>query len=98
VEHEDMSWQLFGRNGGVKWPTAEFAAVQAGVFTQGTLTLPVQVEKAHYEELRAFHDCVVHDKPSPVPWRETYKVISILEAIYRSQEMGREVVLETTGL
>jgi predicted dehydrogenase len=94
VEHEDMSCQLFGRNGGVKWPSSEFAAVQAGVFTQGTLMLPVQVENAHYEELRAFRECVVHDTPSPVPWRETYKVLSILEAIYRSQELGREVVLE----
>jgi predicted dehydrogenase len=94
VEHEDMSCQLFGRNGGVKWPTGEFAAVQAGVFTQGTLMLPRHVEKPHYEELRAFHDCIVNDTPSPVPWRETLKVIAILEAIYESQEKGREILLD----
>jgi predicted dehydrogenase len=98
VETEDMSCQLFGLNGGVKWPAGEFAAVQAGIFTQGTLTLPMQVEKPHYEELRAFRDCIVEGKPSPVPWRETHKVIAILEAIYTSQKEGREIVLDSGAI
>jgi predicted dehydrogenase len=98
VEGEDMSCQLYGMHGGVKWPSGEFAAVQAGVFTQGTLMLPTQVDKPHWEELRAFHDCIVNGTPSPVPWRETLKVIAILEAIYESQEQGREVVLNLEPL
>lgn len=94
VENEDMSCQLFGMNGGMNWPSGEFASVQAGVFTQGTLRLPVQIDKPHYEELRAFRDCIVNGKPSPVPWRETFKVIAILEAIYDSQKQGREIILD----
>jgi predicted dehydrogenase len=95
VETEDMSCQLFGLQGGLKWPDGQFASVQGGVFAQGTLSHPTHVEKPHYEELRAFHECIVNNTPSPVPWRETEKVIAILEAIYASQEQGREIVLGT---
>ena len=96
VENEDMSCQLFGKLGGLKWPTGEFASVQGGVFAQGSLTHPTHIEKPHYEELRAFHDCIVNGTPSPVPWRETEKVIAILEAIYMSQREGREIYLDSS--
>jgi predicted dehydrogenase len=92
-ENEDMSCQVFGAKAGVKWPSAEFATVQGGVFGQGTLTNPRSVERAHWEELKAFYQCVVNDTPSPVPWTETIKVIGILEGIYESQNQGREVNL-----
>jgi predicted dehydrogenase len=91
VENEDTSCQLFGIKGGLKWPDGQFASVQGGVFAQGTLTHPTHVGNAYQEELRAFHDCIVNDAPSPVPWRETEKVIAILEAIYVSQREGREI-------
>jgi predicted dehydrogenase len=93
-ENEDMSFQLFGTEGGVKWPAGEFASVQGGSFTQGTVTAPCKVERPHTEEIKAFHDCVVNHKPSPVPWTETIKVIAILEAIYKSQEQGKEVAIK----
>jgi predicted dehydrogenase len=94
VETEDMSCQLFGLKGGLKWPDGQFASVQGGVFAQGSLTYPTPVDSAYFEELRAFHECIVKDTPSPVPWRETEKVIAILEAIYVSQREGREVRLD----
>ncbi|MBW8890473.1 MAG: Gfo/Idh/MocA family oxidoreductase [Fibrobacteres bacterium] len=93
AENEEMGCQLFGLKGGLKWPDGHFASVQGGVFAQGSLTYPTHVENAYLEELRAFHDCIVNGTPSPVPWRETEKVIAILEAIYTSQKEGREVVL-----
>ena len=92
-ETEDMSCQLFGLKGGLKWPDGHFASVQGGVFAQGSLTYPTQVGSPYHEELRAFHDCIVGGGPSPVPWRETEKVIAILEAIYASQREGREIVM-----
>lgn len=91
VETEDMSCQLFGLKGGLKWPDGQFASVQGGIFAQGTLSFPTHVESAYHEELRAFYECIVKDTPSPVPWRETEKVIAILEAIYVSQREGREI-------
>lgn len=94
TENEDMSCQVFGMTGGVKWPSAEFATVTGGSFAQGTVTIPVGTDKPHHAEIKAFHDCVVNRKPSPVPWQETIRVIGILEAIYQSQQRGREVKVE----
>ncbi len=94
TENEDMSFQLFGLEGGVKWPSGEFASVAGRSFAQGTLTYPTRIEKPHSEEIRAFYDCVVNHKPSPVPWTETIRVIAILEAVYESQKRGREVAVK----
>lgn len=93
-ENEDMSCQVFGINGGVKWPSAEFATVTGGSFAQGTLTAARNVEKPHSEEIKAFYECVVNGQPSPIPWTETIRVIAILEGIYAAQKLGREVVIK----
>ncbi|MEI6084786.1 MAG: Gfo/Idh/MocA family oxidoreductase [Verrucomicrobiota bacterium] len=93
-ENEDMSCQVFGLDGGVKWPSAEFATVTNRSLAQGTLTIARGSDKPHTEEIRAFYDCVVNKKPSPVPWTETIRVIAILEAIYASQQKNREVVVK----
>jgi predicted dehydrogenase len=94
VETEDVSCQVFGMEGGVKWPSGEFAGVAGRTFCQGTLTPATRSDKPHTEEIRAFHDCVVNDKPSPVPWKETIKVIAILEAIYKSSQAQKEVAIK----
>ena len=78
----------------MKWPNSEFATVTNGTFAQGTLTHPVHVERPHWNEIAAFYDCVVNDKPSPVPWTETIKVIGILEAVYASSQQGKEITLK----
>jgi len=94
VENEDLSFQIYGRNGGVTWPAAEYATVLSGNLVQGTLTTTRGLGASHTEEIRAFRDCVVNRQPSPVPWTETIKVIAILEAIYRSQARGREMAVK----
>jgi predicted dehydrogenase len=93
-ENEDMSFQLFGFRGGVKWPSGEFATVQDRNFVQGTLLPARQIEHPHREEVKAFYECVTRDKPSPVPWTETVHVIAILEAVYESQRQGREITVK----
>ncbi|MCS7049709.1 MAG: Gfo/Idh/MocA family oxidoreductase [Verrucomicrobiae bacterium] len=94
TENEDMSFQLFGTEGGVKWPSGEYASVAGKTFVQGTLTYWQRIERPHSEEIRAFYECVVNNRPSPVPWTETIKVIAILEAIYESERKGREVTVK----
>jgi predicted dehydrogenase len=93
-EGEDLSFQLYGREGGVKWPSGEFATVKGRSLMHGTLTWPRRVERPHADEIIAFHDSVVNHKPSPVPWTETIKVIAILEAIYQSGRTGKEVAVK----
>lgn len=90
-EAEDLLAQLYGTKGGIKWPDARFVTVVNGTHAQGGLTHPVAVPHPHWNEIAAFHNCVVHGQPSPVPWTETIKVIGILEAVYASSEAGREV-------
>lgn len=94
AENEDMAFQIFGTNGGIKWPSCEYATVINRTFANGTLTPPQRVERPHWEEIKAFTECVTRNKPSPVPWRETIKVIAILEAIYESQKKGKEVAVK----
>ncbi len=91
AEDEDMSFQLFGQRGGVKWPSAEYATTQGRTFLQGTLKIPETLAAAHTEAIQAFHQCMTRKKKSLVPWTQTYQVISILESVYESQRKGREV-------
>jgi predicted dehydrogenase len=94
TENEDMSFQLFGLEGGVKWPSGEYAAMAGNTFVQGTIAPVRRIERPHSEEIRAFYECVTEDRPSPVPWTETIQVIGILEAVYESQKRGREVAVK----
>ena len=98
LEKEDMSCQLFGLEGGVKWPSTEFTGVTGGALEQGTLENPGRVVPPHHAELAAFADCVRGDLPSPVPWTESIRVIAILEAIYQSQSRGGEVTVRAGSL
>ncbi len=93
-DDEELLAQLFGRKGGVSWPSGEFAAAPNAVLAQGTLALPEHVPHPHWHEIAAFHDCVVNGKPSPVPWTETINVIGILEAVYASSQQGGEITLK----
>jgi predicted dehydrogenase len=90
-ETEDMSCQVFGMKGGLSWPSGEFATVQGGKLVNGSLKNPRRVDKPHGEAIRAFYDCVTQNKPSPIPWTQSLKVIAILEAVYEAQKKGKEI-------
>ncbi len=92
-EDEDVSFQLFGKEAGIHWPPGRFSTVSCGTFIQGNVTPVTTTKTPHHEEIAAFYDCVVNDKPSPVPWTETVSVIAILEALARSSECGSEVAV-----
>jgi len=88
---EDMSCQVFGMKGGLIWPSAQASSVEGGKMVVKTLKRAREVKQAHGAAIAAFHQAVLKNKKSPVPWTETLKVITILEAIYASQKKGREV-------
>ncbi len=88
AENENMSCQLYGIEGSVHWPSMEFVTVKNRILVQGTLTHPKPEKNPHAAEIRAFLDCVIHNQPSPVPWRETIKTIAILEGVYQSSNQG----------
>jgi predicted dehydrogenase len=94
---EDFSFELFGTEAGVNWPSGEFATVQGGAFVEGRVAGVQAVAKPHHAQIAAFHEACLAGGPSPVPWVESLEVITILEAIYASQRAGREVELSSTA-
>ncbi|MFH1024399.1 MAG: Gfo/Idh/MocA family oxidoreductase [Planctomycetota bacterium] len=94
-DDEEMSATLYGIKASLHWPTGEFWSTRGRSLTDGVVKSAQRSgRKAHAEEIAAFHDAVVNRRPSPVPWRQTVRVIGILEAIYRSSETGREISLK----
>ena len=50
--------------------------------------------EAHAGECVAFAEAIASGKPSPVPAEQSLDVITILDALYRSAEAGREIRLD----
>jgi predicted dehydrogenase len=95
TEGEDMQMWLYGKNGGSHWPKCEI--YQSNNVTQQltnrTLKLTKDIRPAHAQECVEFAQAIVEGKPSPVPAEQSLQVLSILDAVYKSQETGREVLL-----
>ena len=88
---EVMKCSIFGDKAGVTWPTGQVNTVTAGVLVDAELK-PVRLPiESHEAEIHAFHKCIVDNKPVPVTPEQSLKVIRILDGIYRSQKLGREV-------
>src|SRR5262249_14479574 len=92
---EDMQMWLYGDKGGSHWPANEILKSNNAT-RQHLNTQLVNREggEAHAKECIAFADAVAHGKPSPVPAEESLDVITILDALYRSAESGRDIRLD----
>jgi predicted dehydrogenase len=93
---EDMQMWLYGTNGGCHWPKCEFYDTNYDTrqFYNRTLKRTENINPPHAQECIEFAQAIVNGEPSPVPAEQSLQVISILEAVYRSQETGREVLLD----
>jgi predicted dehydrogenase len=94
---EDMRMWLYGTQAGCEWPECKFLETnyQTKQMYNRTLQLTQDVMEAHALECVEFARSVAERLPSPVPAEQSLQVMSILDGIYRSQQEGREVVLET---
>lgn len=90
-ESEDFSAKLFGRNGSMHWPSGEYSSVVNRALVDSTVQPATGLKPSHTEEILAFADAIRGGKQTPVPYTDSLKVISILEAIYKSARLGREV-------
>ncbi len=95
TEGEDMQMWLYGKNGGSHWPKCEIYQSNNATqqLTNRTLKLTKDIRPAHAQECVEFAQAIVEGKPSPVPAEQSLQVLSILDAVYKSQETGREVLL-----
>jgi predicted dehydrogenase len=93
---EDMQMWLYGTQGGCHWPKCE--VYQTNYATRQhynrQLTLTRDIHEAHAQECIEFAQAVVDGAPSPVPAEQSLQVMTILDGIYRSQQVGGEVSLD----
>jgi predicted dehydrogenase len=92
-EGELQRLQSFGTQGGFVWPD--------GIVTGETNKVPWELRVArpaenlpHHEEILEFAGAVRDRLSSPLPIEQTLQVTRIIEALYRSSQLRREVTVE----
>ena len=96
TQGEDMQMWLYGTQAGAHWPKCEFLESNYETTQHYNRTLqffPTLLE-AHAQECVEFAQAIVDGALSPVPAEQSLQVISILDAIYRSEAKGGEVGVE----
>ena len=90
---EEARVWLYGTEGGCEWPKAEFLTTQYANRQLYNTTLQVTQDtlEPHALECVEFARAVAEGLPSPVPPEESLYVQTILDGIYRSQQVGHEV-------
>jgi predicted dehydrogenase len=96
TEGEDMQVWLYGRDGGCHWPSCSVTSSNYATrqLYLRTLQLTKDAAEAHAQECIEFVRAIDSGAPSPVPPEESLDVMTILDAVYRSQAEGREIRLE----
>jgi predicted dehydrogenase len=95
IQGEDMQMWLCGKKGGSHWPKCEVYQTSNALKQQynRALQLTKDTREAHAQECIEFAQAIVDGAPSPVPAEQSLQVMTILDAIYRSQETGGEIRL-----
>jgi len=93
---EDTQMWLYGAQGGCRWPkcevyTSNYATPQ---LYNRALKITGDTLAPHALECVEFAQAVVDGAPSPVPAEQSLQVMSILDGVYRSQQVGGEVRLD----
>jgi predicted dehydrogenase len=91
-EKELVRVQLFGDRAGLTWPDGLVVGETNRVPWELRPSEPPKVAP-HHEEILRFAEAVRDGLPSPVPLAESLAVIRMLEAVYRSAELAKEVAV-----
>ena len=93
TQGEDMQMWLYGTKGGSHWPKCEIyeSNNQTRQHYNRVLRNTRDTLEPHALECVEFAEAIANGKPSPVPAEQSMQVMAILDAIYRSQEQGKEV-------
>ena len=92
----DRQVWLYGTRGGAHLPSCEiyYSDYEAQEHHVRSLDNTENKTEAHALECMVFAEAVAEGKPSRVPAEQSLQVMAILDGIYRSQEEGKEVVLD----
>lgn len=93
TEGEDMQMWLYGTKAGSHWPKNQIYSTnyQTQQHYNTQLKLNADSMEPHALECVEFANAITEGRPSPVPAEQSLQVMSVLDAIYRSQRDGREV-------
>ena len=93
---EDARLWLYGNQGGLEWPQANFMSSnnKTRQLYNRTLQLTSDTMEPHALECVEFARAVAEGLPSPVPAEHSLYVQTILDGIYRSQAAGAEVKVD----
>jgi predicted dehydrogenase len=92
-EREFQRLQCFGTGGGLVWPDGTITGETGKVPWDLRVSEPAE-NSPHHEEILEFARAVRDGLPSPIPIDQTLQVSRILEALYRSAQLRREIPIE----
>ena len=92
---DDVQTWLYGTKAGAHWPSCVLYETNNQLKQHYDRALKRTADKIrpHYQECVEFAEAIVSGSPSPVPTEQSLQVGQILEALYKSQETGREVLI-----
>jgi predicted dehydrogenase len=95
TDEDDVQTWLYGTRAGAHWPKCELYETNNVLKQHYNRILKDTGEKLrpHYQEIVDFAQAIVDGRPSPVPSEQSLQVQMILEALYKSQDTGREVLI-----
>jgi predicted dehydrogenase len=95
LDGDPFQTQLFGTKAGATvkgWgenPIEIYTEQNRQLFNLRPTNVP-NVESSHVDEIKAFIDAIIHNKPSPVPGENGLILNAIFDALYKSSETGNE--------
>jgi predicted dehydrogenase len=95
LDGDPFQTQLFGTKAGATvkaWgndPIEIFTEQNRQLFNMKPANVP-NVESAHVDEVKAFVDAILNNKPSPVPGENGLILNAIFDALYKSSDTGNE--------
>ena len=95
-DKEDMQIWLYGKNGGMHWPSCEKLTTNSKEKKEINTVYKINTENViepHALGCMEFANAVFNDIKVPVPAEHSYQVMQILNAIYESQKLGKEILL-----
>jgi predicted dehydrogenase len=91
--NEGMDVVLLGTKGGLQMNPLKVYGESNGALTETVPTMIPKEGSSYEAEVRAFYDSIQNDTPPPVTGEQALNVMKILDAIYRSGEEGKEVLI-----
>jgi len=101
LDGDPFQTQLFGTKAGATvkaWgdePIEIFTEQNRQLFNMKPKNVP-HVESAHVDEVKAFVDAILNNKPSPVPGENGLILNAIFDSLYKSSETGKEEAVDVT--